>query len=313
MATDARIAVGLPKHPKTKKLIKRLGHGAAWNLVCLILWAASDRSDGDLSGMSDEDIELAADWSGEEGAFVAALSEVRFLDGEEGSYVLHDWHEHNPWAAGADMRSEKAKWNALIKHHGRAEAARLMPEYASKHASSKASAPDKHAQTKGEACEQDASSMHAAETSTAPSPSPSLVEAPASQPRKRAARVVPDAFEVTPEMRAWARASFPGVDLQAQTAAFRDHEFKDAKTDWPKAWRNWIRRASGFTQPSRASPAETPYAAHMRQRVEQAAGSLAHVVAAKPSRPAREPWEIAADEQRTIEASPARAAAIGMD
>lgn len=79
MATDARIAVGLPKHPKTRKLIKRLGQTAAWNLVCLILWVASDRSDGDLSGMSIEDIELASDWSGEDGAFVAALVEVGLL------------------------------------------------------------------------------------------------------------------------------------------------------------------------------------------------------------------------------------------
>lgn len=130
MATDARISVGLPTHPKTKKLVKRLGQAAAWNLVCLILWAASNRSDGDLAGMSDEDIELAADWSGEEGAFVRALLEVRFLDGGDGAYMLHDWQEHNPWAAGADMRSAKARWNAAKRHHGAAEADRLVPEYA---------------------------------------------------------------------------------------------------------------------------------------------------------------------------------------
>jgi len=44
MSQDARISVGLPGHPKTKKLIKRLGQAAAWNLVCLILWAAANRS-----------------------------------------------------------------------------------------------------------------------------------------------------------------------------------------------------------------------------------------------------------------------------
>lgn len=79
MATDARLATGLPAHPKTKKLIKRLGQASAWNLVCLILWAADNRSDGDLSGMSTEDIELSADWSGEEGQFVAALVAVGLL------------------------------------------------------------------------------------------------------------------------------------------------------------------------------------------------------------------------------------------
>ena len=130
MSQDARISVGLPGHPKTKKLIKRLGQAAAWNLVCLILWAAANRSDGALHGMSAEDIELAADWAGEDGAFVAALQDVRFLDLDADGFVLHDWHEHNPWAAGADMRSAKARWNAAKRHHGPAEADRLVPEYA---------------------------------------------------------------------------------------------------------------------------------------------------------------------------------------
>jgi len=130
VTSDARISTGLPSHPKTKKLIRRLGQASGWSLVCLILWAASNRSDGNLSGMSAEDIELAAEWQGDEGAFVAALSELRFLDGQEGQYVLHDWHEHNPWAAGAPMRKAKARWNAAKRHHGIAEADRLVPEYA---------------------------------------------------------------------------------------------------------------------------------------------------------------------------------------
>ena len=69
--------------------------------------------------------------------------------------------------------------------------------------------------------------------------------------RKRGSKVVPQDFEVTIEMRDWARASHPGVDLQVQTAAFRDHEFKDAKTDWVKAWRNWIRRSDSMPGASR--------------------------------------------------------------
>ena len=84
MAADARLSTGLPSHPKTKKLIRRLGQSAAWSLVCLILWAADNRSDGDLSGMSIEDIELASDWLGEDGALVDALVAVRFLDGADG-------------------------------------------------------------------------------------------------------------------------------------------------------------------------------------------------------------------------------------
>ncbi len=171
---DARISVGLPAHPKTKKLIRRLGEGGAWRLVCLFLWVAQSRPDGDLSGMTGEDIELAADWQGEEGAFIKALIEVGFVDGEEGAYSIHDWQEHNPWAAGADARSEKSKWLALCKHHGRAKAAEMMPAYAARlQESSK-----KDDQCKHKAHASSASSMHEAENSSAPSPSPSPLPSP---------------------------------------------------------------------------------------------------------------------------------------
>lgn len=169
---DARISVGLPAHPKTKKLIRRLGEGGAWRLVCLFLWVAQSRPDGDLSGMTGEDIELAADWQGEEGSFIKALIEVGFVDGEEGAHSIHDWQEHNPWAAGADARSEKARWIALCKHHGRLKAAEMMPEYASriiKDADSKQEARPENANS----CASSATSMHSAENSSAPSPSPS--------------------------------------------------------------------------------------------------------------------------------------------
>lgn len=89
LSADARIATTFPAHPKTKKLIRRLGYAGPWFLVRLFIWVAENRSDGDLSGLSDEDIELAVDWDGDEGAFVAALSEVGFLDGEAGNRCIH--------------------------------------------------------------------------------------------------------------------------------------------------------------------------------------------------------------------------------
>ena len=160
---DARLNVALPHHPKTKKLIKKVGTDAAWRLVCLFLWAAQNKPDGVLSGMTAEDIELAVDWAGEDGAFVSALIACGFVDGnDDEGYSIHDWSEHNPWAAGAEDRSDKAKFNALCKHHGREEAAKRMPEYAAKHPANKQ-----------QVASSSATSMHAAENSTAPSPSPS--------------------------------------------------------------------------------------------------------------------------------------------
>lgn len=115
MTDDVRISVGLPGHPKTKKLRRRLKGEGCWSLVCLLLWTGKERWDGTLYGMTDEDIELAADWNGEPGAFVSALLEVRFLDGEPGLRAIHDWQEHNPYAASKGERIEKGKQAAAAR------------------------------------------------------------------------------------------------------------------------------------------------------------------------------------------------------
>lgn len=85
---DARIAVTLPGHPKTKKLIRRLGDGAAWKLICLFLWAASNRPNGDLSGLDDDDIEDASLWDGWRGRFSGALRDVEYIFIENGKPLL---------------------------------------------------------------------------------------------------------------------------------------------------------------------------------------------------------------------------------
>lgn len=130
MADDIRLKVGLFSHYKTKRLIKRLGFEAGFKLLHLFAWAATNRPDGDLSGMTGEDIEAAVDWSGDIGTFTACLSEIGFIDGPDRGYSIHDWHEHNPWAAGSQDRSESARWAALCRRYGRAKAAEQMPDYA---------------------------------------------------------------------------------------------------------------------------------------------------------------------------------------
>jgi hypothetical protein len=117
MADDARLSTALPRHPKTVKLKRRLAGDGCWSLVCLFLWVADNRCDGNLDGLSTEDIEIASDWSGEPSVFVAALSEVGFLDGDEGKFSIHDWAEHNPYAASKGMRVEAAR-NAARKRWG---------------------------------------------------------------------------------------------------------------------------------------------------------------------------------------------------
>ena len=174
MSSDARISTAFPSHPKTKKLARRLGSAGPLGCIYLFLWAAANRSDGALSGMTGEDIELAVDWAGDDGAFVAAMVAVGFLDGEEGAYRIHDWADHNPWAQGAAMRSAKARWNAVKRHHGEAEADRQVPEYAVVRlaASSKSDASSMENDAGSNAPSTDAA-LPSSERSNAPSPSPS--------------------------------------------------------------------------------------------------------------------------------------------
>jgi hypothetical protein len=59
---------------------------------------------------------------------------------------------------------------------------------------------------------------------------------------------LPDDWQPTPELIAWAHAQCPGVDLAHETAQFRDYwraqpGQRGVKLDWPATWRNWMRKA----------------------------------------------------------------------
>lgn len=153
--TDARLSASFPTHPKTKKLTRRLGAAGPWALVCLFLWARMNRPDGDLRGMTDEDIELACDWAGDDGALVAALISVGFVDGDDGERRIHDWAEHQPWSAGAEDRKQSSAWAALCKRYGREGAAERMPDYAER----MRPAREPHANRTDPACPSDATAL----------------------------------------------------------------------------------------------------------------------------------------------------------
>lgn len=61
-------------------------------------------------------------------------------------------------------------------------------------------------------------------------------------------RIVPESFQVTDRMRAWAAEKIPGVDVDLTTESFRDHEFKDPHSNWEAAWRQWMRRTPEFSR-----------------------------------------------------------------
>lgn len=115
MNSDIRIAVSFLDHKKTIKLQRRLGADGVLCLVRLWCYTAQNKPDGILSGMDAEDIEIAAKWNGEVGAFVSTLKEVEWLDHDE-IYSIHDWKEHNPYAFHAKSRQKQARKAAAARY-----------------------------------------------------------------------------------------------------------------------------------------------------------------------------------------------------
>jgi len=69
-----------------------------------------NRPSGELRGLNAEEIADEAMWEGDPQEFVRVLCEVGLLDRcEEGIYSLHDWHDHNAYAAHHEVRSIAGK------------------------------------------------------------------------------------------------------------------------------------------------------------------------------------------------------------
>ena len=175
MNTDFRISVTFPAHPKALKLMRRLGDRAFYCLVRLWAFTASNKSKGVLERMDDEDVELAADWQGDPGTFVEALLDLSLLDrDEQGRLCIHDWQEHNAFAAHASERSEKAKkaaearWQKRLGDDGNAQ---KCSEQCSSNAGSIAGG--------------NAQAMQTDATSYAPSPTPTPTPTPTPSPNPK--------------------------------------------------------------------------------------------------------------------------------
>jgi len=116
MSDDIRIKFSFKDHRKRKKLARRLGCEAVLALVNLWITAAENYPDGVLADMDAEDIAIDAGWSGAAEEFLAALLDIGWIDDEDGVLVLHDWFEHNPWAATADDRSNRRRFRVMKRH-----------------------------------------------------------------------------------------------------------------------------------------------------------------------------------------------------
>jgi hypothetical protein len=73
------------------------------------MYTAQYRPDGKLTDMTPADIELVSEWPGDKGKYFDTLVETGLIDEKNGTYCVHDWKEHNPWAANAPQRTKAAK------------------------------------------------------------------------------------------------------------------------------------------------------------------------------------------------------------
>lgn len=235
MNTDIRLSVGFWQHPKTKKTARRLGLEGIRSLQVLWLWSTQYRPDGNLSGMDWEDIELAADWQGEERKFFDTCLGM-WVDETPDGYVLHDWQEHNPWQSEALARSEKAQ-KAAQARWGKANNinkqcltdAQAMPEHDSSNAPSPSPSPIPE--------EKDKCVFNAGARVERPAENPEPEAVPSRQP----SLAFDEFFEAFPEQHRGSRKEAAGewVALEANRALPGLPRILDALGQWEdsEAWK----------------------------------------------------------------------------
>lgn len=91
MNSDIRLSIGWNRHHKIVKLNKKLGDAGVLGLLKLWTFSAEYRPDGVLVGMTDYDIAIAADYSGDSTLFVAVLIELRLVDRIGDELCIHDF------------------------------------------------------------------------------------------------------------------------------------------------------------------------------------------------------------------------------
>lgn len=230
VSSDIRMAFSFRTHPKRVKLQKRLGAEAVLAFLDLLLFAGESKPDGALTGMTVEDISIAAQWSGDDEILVSALLEIGLLDRDEnGALCIHNWRKRNSYVANSASRSAASSRAAHIrwlKERGTTCTLKTC-----------------------EHCAPHATRMRSARKRNAPVPSPAPAPTPTPIPKEdRRARATskPKPFEVTAEMSSWAAETCPTVDIIRETPKFLDHhEAKGSRfVSWEKAWQTWMRRAA---------------------------------------------------------------------
>lgn len=213
----------LSEDPAVIEIAAKLGldeFAVVGRLQCLWAWADGQSRDGHARGVTSAWIDRKVQRDG----FAQAMCDVRWLAVDAVGVTFPNFDHHN---------GETAKTRALAgnrKKKQRAGAAAVTPEGVDESRNER----DKGVTREEKRREEVTTSLRSVESAS------------------RATRKCPADFEISIELQNWAHAEAPGVDLRRETDKFRDHTFKTAHSDWPGAWRNWIRRSAESRTPSRA-------------------------------------------------------------
>ena len=159
-------------------------------LIDLWIATAVSRPGGELEGWTPQDIADEVSWSGDPDKLLVALKDAGWIDlRDDGLVIVHDWTVHQGWATNSSSRSNKARMNALLRHHSEKEAFRLAREKygfeptnygyelrhapaVQPHASADAAAMQPQCNRNAPAVQPHAPAMRPHKVASAPSPSP---------------------------------------------------------------------------------------------------------------------------------------------
>lgn len=211
---------------------------------------------GDIGRLTDE--EIATEIEGCEidpERLVEVLVRRRLLDRHpEHRLVVHDWHEHADDAvhyklarAGVDFAngqpSKRAKSDGNRPGSTVGDSRRQDATVADGLSSPSSSPPTESEQVVRTLEAEDSTVAGSSELEPVQTGGEVVPFEP--KPPKRRARKCPADFEPNDTDRETARElGFTGNAAREELAAFRDHDFGTAKSDWHGTFRNWLRRAA---------------------------------------------------------------------
>lgn len=109
------IALDFFDHPKTQRLVGRLGRGS--EVLLFRLWCYCGKhyyEDGRLVDLSAAEIETVAKWWGKTGEMVSAMKEVEFMEFDGAHWIMVGWSKHQSHIARYKKAATKmltARWS----------------------------------------------------------------------------------------------------------------------------------------------------------------------------------------------------------